>query len=91
MIRFAALLAIMATSATAELCLPRDEMAKGLLKLYGESVAARLLTSSGKEVIEVFTAPNSWTMIVTDAAGKACIIADGKAWVIQGIPQGTPG
>lgn len=92
MIRAVAVAALIASPVAAEVpCGPRDKMAEQLLEVYGESLSARFLTANDRELVEVFTGDASWTIVVTDAAGKACMIAVGTAWTMQGVPRGEPG
>lgn len=92
MIRAALAACLIAAPAAAELpCLPRADLVAQLLSDYGESLSARFLTTDEKSLVEVYTASGSWTILVTDAAGKSCMIATGGAWTMQGVPQGEPG
>lgn len=83
---------LLASPASAEpVCMPRPDLVAQLRDGYGESLTARLLTQDEKALIEVYTAPGSWTLLVTDAAGISCMVGSGGAWVIQGVPQGEAG
>lgn len=72
-------------------CIPRADMGSGLKERYGEHLTARFLTDDSDALVEVFTAPGTWTIVVTNASGQSCMIATGQAWVIQGVPQGEEG
>lgn len=91
-IRAALAACLIAAPAAAELpCLPRADLVAQLLSDYGESLTARFLTTNGTALVEVYTAAGSWTILITDAAGKSCMIAASGAWTMQGVPQGEPG
>jgi len=72
-------------------CMPRADLVSQLRDNYGESLTARLLTQDEGALIEIYTAPGSWTILVMDAAGRSCMVGSGGAWVIQGVPQGEAG
>lgn len=63
-------------------CGPRPAFLKFLAGRYDEAPAARGLTASGGQVIELVASRNgeSWTIIVTDTRGTSCGLASGKAW-----------
>lgn len=96
MIRAAALLVAIAAPVAAQeapqiVCLARADMGAQLLEGYSEALIGRFLTAGDQTLVEVFTAPGSWTITVTKTDGQSCIIAFGAAWVMQGVPQGEPG
>jgi hypothetical protein len=83
---FGALAASAATAETA--CGPRAGMLQGLTREYGETPVARALAGPG-QMIEVLVSPSgSWTMIVSDVLGQACIVGTGEAWTA--VPRPTP-
>jgi len=89
----AALLAIIGSAAPAQTvsCYPRDELGRQLANQYGEALTAQLLAANENAIFEVFAGAGSWTLIITDLAGNACVIGVGTKWKITGIPQGEPG
>jgi len=92
MIRALILACLAAAPAVAETpCLPRADLVAELRETYGESLTARLLTLDARTMVEIYTAPGSWTIIVTDEAGQSCLVGVGGAWVMQGVPQGEAG
>lgn len=91
MIRFFACLLAVPASAQELPCLPRADLVAQLRETFGESLTARLLTMDGTTMVEIYTAPGSWTLLVTDDVGTSCMVGAGGAWVIQGVPQGEAG
>lgn len=91
MIRFLACILAFPAAAQEVQCLPRADLVAQLRETFGESLTARLLTLDGSTMVEVYTAPGSWTLLVTDDVGTSCMVGAGGAWVIQGVPQGTDG
>ena len=76
-------------------CAPREAIIDRLKTMYGESLAAGGLQSAA-QMIEVWTAPEtgSWTILMTRADGKACVMATGTNWHQQSpvqVSSGTPG
>lgn len=88
MIRVIACLLAFPAAAQDVQCMSRADLVAQLRETFGESLTARLLNLDGTTMVEVYTAPGSWTLLVTDAAGKSCMVGSGGAWVIQGVPQG---
>ncbi|MBL4784195.1 MAG: hypothetical protein JKY49_02080 [Cohaesibacteraceae bacterium] len=72
-------------------CSSREKMVNLLSKRYLEMPRAIGLVSS-RGVIELFVAKSgSWTMLITNTSGKACILAAGKYWQAVGSKQsGNP-
>ncbi len=70
-----------ASASAQETCVIRDDAVEQLEKQYGEKVIARGLTQNGKAMFELFVSEiGSWTIVVSDPAGRSCIIAGGKDW-----------
>lgn len=70
------------TSAFAQAsCAPRDKLIERLATGYGEALAAGGLQSE-QRMIEVYAAPDTgtWTVLMTQANGVACIMASGTNW-----------
>ena len=69
-------------SAQAAACQSRDSLAKLLEERFAEQPAAVGLEASGR-LIELFASADndSWTMVMTMAAGESCVIAVGKYWM----------
>ena len=65
-------------------CGSHDAVAKTLSTKYKE--ARRIMgVVSAKAVMEIYMSPQgTWTVLVTDIAGTACIIATGQDW--QEVP-----
>ena len=62
-------------------CVIRADAVEQLGKQYGEKVAARGLTQNGKAMFELFVSESgSWTVLVSDPAGRSCILANGEDW-----------
>ena len=70
-----------AGSATAaSRCAPHDDIVKVLNKKYQETRHALAIVSE-TAVMEIFLSPEgTWTMLVTNTQGVACITASGDAW-----------
>ena len=68
-------------AAAQSVCGARDDFVDHLAQRHDEAPAAMGLSSNGK-MIEVLTnsATGTWTIIVTNADGSACVIAAGEAW-----------
>ncbi len=70
-------------------CGSHDAMAKSLTTKFKE--ARRVLgVMNAKTVMEIFMSPQgTWTVIVTNTSGRACIVASGENW--QEIPVSVAG
>ena len=84
MIGLACALAIgtFATSAAVaqEQCAPRDQIVKVLNAKFQESQRALGLINE-KAMMEVYiSSKGTWTMVVTNDQGVACVLAAGEAW-----------
>ena len=67
-------------AAAASRCAPHDDIVKVLNKKYQETRHA-LAVVSATAVMEIFLSPEgTWTMLVTNTQGIACITASGEAW-----------
>lgn len=75
-----------ATSPIAEvLCDTTPKMRDKLAHQYGTRQTARGVRGP-EQVMEVWTGPRGdWTLVVTYASGKSCIVAMGDSW--QDLPQ----
>ena len=84
----AAFLSVTPAGAQTRVCFDREGLARVLAQRFGEAVVARGLTSTG-QVVEVFRHPHreTWTLVVTDRDGRACVVFAGEAW--QARPPGT--
>ena len=69
-------------SAQAAACQSRDSLVKLLEERYAEQPVAVGLEASGR-LIELFASADSdsWTMVMTMAAGESCVIAVGEYWM----------
>ena len=79
----------LAGEAAAMQCANHDNMAKALTGKFKETRRAMgLVNSTG--VMEVFMSPQgTWTVVVTDTRGIACIAASGDGW--QDVPVAVSG
>ena len=76
----AALLGLAAPAAAQERCGPRAEVIEMLGEDYEETRRGVGLAGS-TQVVEVFaSAAGSWTVLVTDAQGRSCLVASGHEW-----------
>ncbi len=75
-------------------CAQRDKMIERLEIGYGEALAGGGLQSE-ERMIEVWAAPETgtWTVLMTQADGLACIMASGTNWhqqdpvlALKGVP-----
>ena len=73
--------ALNARSASAQTaCGERAKFLSNLAKTHKEAPTSIGVTSAG-QVVEVLTsAGGSWTIIVTAANGRTCVVAAGEAW-----------
>ncbi|MGE3873902.1 MAG: hypothetical protein AB7F74_13180 [Parvibaculaceae bacterium] len=63
-----------------EQCGPRDQVVKLLNAKYQENQRAVGLINE-KAVMEVYiSSRGTWTMLITNEAGLACVLAAGEAW-----------
>ena len=66
--------------ASATMCGERDQLRGQLTQKYKET-SRGLGISTGNKVIELYTShTGTWTILLTDAQGKTCVIAVGEAW-----------
>ncbi|MHC0054369.1 hypothetical protein [Actibacterium sp. D379-3] len=85
--RLAVALAVFALPADAAspiaeiICAPRDEMAQRLSGQYGH-VRNGIGMRGPESMVEVWTSERSgdWTLLMTYADGKSCIVAMGENW-----------
>jgi hypothetical protein len=79
----------LAGEAAAMQCANHDSIAKALTTKFKEARRAMgLVNSTG--VMELFMSPQgTWTVVVTDTKGIACIAASGEEW--QDVPVAVVG
>lgn len=66
--------------AHAAACLAREDIGERLADDHGERLRAAGLASNG-ELLEVFASPGgTWTLVLTDASGRSCVVASGEGW-----------
>ena len=76
----AAIIAHAEPAAANSKCAPHDDIVKVLNKKYQETRHALAIVSA-TAVMEIFLSPEgTWTMLVTNTQGIACITASGEAW-----------
>ena len=93
MIRFAAAclmllpLPLRAQSPIAEVvCAPTQQMTQKLSRQYGGSRRATGLRAP-EELVEIWANEGGdWTMVITYASGRSCIVAMGEHWTAEGPP-----
>ena len=96
MIRAAAIVSLMATSAAAQSsCAPRNSVTERLKVTYDETPLGAGL-QSGTRIFEVWSndVTGTWTILLTRADGIACIMATGTNWRGRRQPprkKGVPG
>ena len=79
----------LAGEAAATQCASHDSMAKALTGKFKETRRAMGLVNTSA-VMEVFMSPQgTWTVLVTDTKGIACIAASGEEW--QDVPVAVVG
>ena len=62
------------------MCKARTDVIKQLSKVFNEAPVFRALSSDGR-VLEVLTSlSGTWTIIMTNTYGQACLAAAGEAW-----------
>ena len=67
-----------------QVCAVREKAVVQLEKQFEEQVAGRGLATDGKLMFELFVSENgSWTVLVSDPKGRACVVASGEPW--QGL------
>ncbi len=88
--KFAAVLAAVSLFGTAGVasaatpCGSRDAIAKSLTTKFKEARRAMGVVNA-RSVMEIFMSPQgTWTVLVTDTTGTACVIATGQDW--QEVP-----
>jgi hypothetical protein len=80
-----------AASAQYQLCASHRDIVAWLSDEFQERQFAFGLIGQ-TEIMEVYVgATGSWTVIVTDVAGRSCIVAAGENWEITVKPGGDPG
>lgn len=73
-------------------CAPYEHMARFLADRFGETPRGIGLVDD-KRVVQLFASvEGSWTILVTNTAGRACIMAAGEGWEAVAAPGGpSPG
>lgn len=76
-------------------CFDRDDLVANLSTKYGESFAGGGLQNA-QSIVEVWFSEEkgTWTVLMTRADGKSCIMASGTNWRDPGdvkLPAGIPG
>lgn len=82
------LLSLTASAAMAT-CAPRDKMVESLSGKFAEAPQSMGLDAEAR-VVELWSSEaGTWSLVVTDAKGRACIVAAGNAWQ-PAPPLGNP-
>lgn len=69
------------------ICAPSDQMTQKLRTQFGASQTA-IGIRNPEEVMEVWTDDRGeWTLVMTYASGKSCIVAMGEDWIDVPRPQ----
>jgi hypothetical protein len=74
-------------------CAPVDDVIAGLAKGYAETIRGRGIAGNGNDML-LFTDPegDTWTLIVLQPDGTACLVASGAAWeTLAAVPPGIEG
>ncbi|WP_428672210.1 hypothetical protein [Roseibium sp.] len=76
-------------------CADRGDLVNNLTNRYGEAFAGGGLQSE-EQIVEVWFSEEkgTWTVLMTRADGKSCIMASGTNWHDPGevdLPKGIPG
>ncbi|MEO1537463.1 MAG: hypothetical protein AAFR73_07000 [Pseudomonadota bacterium] len=76
-------------------CFERDALVENLETRYGETFAGGGLQNA-KSILEIWFSEErgTWTVLMTRADGKSCIMASGTNWRDPGdvkLPVGVPG
>lgn len=82
-----------APSFAASNCAPRDAVATALAMNHGEAPVSGGIQGNSR-ILEVFVSEetDTWSILVTNANGMACIVASGTDWSRQSVlPAGIPG
>jgi hypothetical protein len=86
----AALLALAAAPATAQACLPRDDLIEALEGTYAEHLRMQALTTGGR-LVEMYLAPSgSWTIVLVRPDGMACPVMSGQGVEMVPLVEGDP-
>jgi hypothetical protein len=78
---FGSLLFVLSLPVMAQVvCSERGKFLERLSKGYEEGPVAMGLAANGSALEVLASNKSSWTIIVTDRAGKPCVVASGEAW-----------
>ena len=72
-------------------CVLHDDVIAQLEDKFAEQNIGRGLVENGRAIVELFVSKTgSWTVIVTDTAGRSCIVASGMSWMQTPLLVGDP-
>ena len=72
-------------------CVLHDDVIAQLEDKFAEQNIGRGLVENGRAIVELFVSETgSWTVIVTDTAGRSCIVASGESWMQTPLLVGDP-
>jgi hypothetical protein len=72
-------MAFAAPASAQSMCFPYAQFVKALKDRYGEVSTGKGIAAETL-VIEIFTGPETFTILATRTDGMACIIAAGRGW-----------
>ena len=85
-------IALAASPVAAAQCGTREDVVAQLSAKYGEYPRSMGLSADNSAIVDVFASDGgSWTITVTTADGRTCLIAAGTAFVAIEYPAGVPG
>ena len=89
----AALMAVFlcAPAAAQNICAARDEVVQRLWDRWQEAQVALAVINDGK-LLEIFVSERgSWTVIISDPNGRACVASAGQEWTVFSTPKAPGG
>lgn len=89
----AAAMMIAASTAGAEVQCSDARTASDMLSNdYGERVIFTGILEDGSGIVQIFALEGvSWSILIIDTDGRACLIGYGAGWISEGIAQGKRG
>lgn len=80
-----------AAAQTTPPCAPHDALSEQMTDRYGEQLVHSGLTASDR-ILEIWASPDTgtWTALILNAEGMACIVATGDFWQDWSPVPGAP-